>query len=214
MDNLSAPALGPAARRRRRHLRRWLAAGCLAAAGGVAVTTVAPAAPQTRSVLLAVRDLPVGAVLTGADVETAQVPVALAPTTVLEVADGAVLAAPVARGEVLTSTRTTGGALLTGQPPGTVAAGVDVGDPALVGTLTAGTRVDVLARVQDPVTGSSTDAERIATDVPVLQVPGTGDEALFGGEQAASVSVLVAVDAEEATRVAAAAGRTVLVVRS
>jgi pilus assembly protein CpaB len=208
------PRLGPLARRRRRRLRRWLAAGCVAAAGGVAVATLAPPAPPTSVVLLAARDLPVGAVLTAADVVTADVPAELAPSGALDAVDGAVLASPITRGEVVTRTRTTGSALLTGQPAGTVAAGVAVGDPALVGTLVAGTRVDVLALVQDPVTGASTAAERIATDVVVLQVPTAADGGLFGGTEAGASSVLVAVDAQEATRVAAAAGRTVVVVRS
>ncbi|WP_432511377.1 SAF domain-containing protein [Kineococcus sp. SYSU DK001] len=215
MPVLSSPVpLGPGDRRRRRLIRRWLCAGLVAAAGGVTVATLAPPAPQLRAVPVAARDLPTGAVLTSTDVTTAQLQDRTVPDGVLTQVQGAVLASPVRRGEVLTDARTTTGPLLAGQPPGTVAAGVDVGDPALLQTLAPGVRVDVLARTQDPVTGAATGAERIAADVVVLRLPAVTDPVLPGGDARSTTSVLVAVDAATAARLAAAAGRTVLTVRS
>ncbi|MEZ0166623.1 SAF domain-containing protein [Kineococcus sp. LSe6-4] len=212
------PPRGPGARRRRRLTRRWLSAGLVAAAGGVAVATLAPPSPVREPVLVAVRDLPTGAVLTAADVRTDRREDATVPDGALTAAavQGAVLATPVRRGEVLTDARTTTGPLLAGQPAGTVAAGVGVDDPALLQSLAPGARVDVLARTQDPVSGAATGAERIAAGVVVLRVPGPPASAgLLGAAPAPGpVSVLVAVDPPTAARLAAAAGRTVVTVRS
>lgn len=212
------PPRGPGARRRRRLARRWLSAGLVAAAGGVAVATLTPPSPARAPVLVAVRDLPTGAVLTAADVATAQREEATVPDGALgaEAVHGAVLAAPVRRGEVLTDARTTTGPLLAGQPAGTVATAVEVGDPALLQSLAPGARVDVLARTQDPVSGAATGAERVAADVVVLRVPSAdGSGGLFGSSPSPGpVSVLLAVDPATAARLAAAAGRTVVTVRS
>nr|WP_281372913.1 SAF domain-containing protein [Kineococcus aurantiacus] len=166
--------------------------------------------------MVAVRDLPTGAVLTASDVQRAERDAGTLPAGLLGPGEavGAVLASPVRRGEVLTDARTTAGPLLTGQPAGTVATTVDVGDPALLPSLAPGTRVDVLARTQDPVTGAATGADRVAADVVVLRVPTPTGGGLLGGPGAAATSVLVAVDAATAARLAAASGQTVLTVRS
>ncbi len=181
------------------------------------MATLAPADPPTASVLVAARDLPTGAVLTTTDVREAARPADTLPDGVLDTVTGTVLAGPVRRGEVLTDARTTSGPLLAGQPPGTVATSVEVGDPALLDSLAPGVRVDVLARLEDPVTGAPTGAERIAVDVVVVRVPTstTGSPGLLGSPGPSSASsVLVAVDSPTAARLAAAAGRTVLTVRS
>lgn len=218
MATLPSPPrpLGPSARRRRRTLRRWSSAGLVAAAGGVAVATLAPPSPVTVPVLLSARDLPVGAVVTASDVTTADRAADSLPDGVVEIdaVAGSVLASPVRRGEVLTDTRFAGGPLLVGQPPGTVATSVEVGDPALLDGLGAGVRVDVLARTEDPVTGTPTGADRVATDVVVLRVPSATEAGFLGGGSTAATSVLVAVDSATASRLAAAAGRTVLTLRS
>ncbi len=208
---------GPRDRRRRRLARRWLSAGLSAGAAGVAVWALSPPAPQTRAVLVATRDLPAGAALADTDVHRVQRPVATVPDGALEpAAAGAVLAGAVRRGEVLTDTRTTGAGLLAGQPPGTLATTVAVGDRAVLDGLRPGARVDVLARTDDPVTGLATGAERVATDVVVLAVPAaTASGGLLGPAPAgATGSVLVAVDAPTAADLAAAAGRTVLALRA
>lgn len=209
-------APGPRARRHRRLARRWLAAGLVAAAGGVAVSTLAPAAPATSPALVAVRDLPVGAALGPGDVREVRRPEEALPAGLLTAAgaSGTVLAGPVRRGEVLTDVRTAATSVLTGQPAGTLAVTVDVGDPAVLAGLGPGVHVDVLARTEDPLTGLATGAERIATDVVVLRVPAqTAAGLLGGGPGTAATSVLVAVGPATATRVTAAAGRTVVAVR-
>lgn len=210
-------ALGPRSRRRRRLTRRWLAAGLVAAAGGVTVSTLAPPSPSTVAALVAVRDLPVGAVLGPGDVRSVQRPGDTLPAGLLtpDAAPGAVLANAVRAGEVLTDSRTADASVLAGQPAGTLAVTVDVGDPALLAGLGPGVHVDVLARTEDPVTGASTGAERIAADVVVLRVPtSAASGGLLGGTSGATAtSVLVAVEAAIATRLTAAAGRTVVAVR-
>lgn len=209
--------LGPAGRRRRRLLRRWLAAGLTAAAGGVAVATLAPPAARTVPLLVAARDLPAGAPVRPADVRAVRWPAAQLPDGVLrDVPAGAVLGSPLRRGEPLTDARTAGPGVLAGQPPGTLAALVDVGSAAGLTGLAPGARVDVLARTDDPVTGAATGAARLAADVVVLALPAVESAAglLGGAGTAAPTSVLVAVDADAAAELAAAAGRTVVVLRA
>jgi len=209
--------LGPAGRRRRRLLRRWLAAGLTAAAGGLAVATLAPPPARTAALLVAARDLPAGAPVLPGDVRAVRWPPGQLPDGVLrDVPAGAVLGSPLRRGEPLTDARTAGPGVLSGQPPGTVAALVDVGSPAGLTGLTQGARVDVLARTDDPVTGAATGASRLAADVVVLALPAAaGAGGLLGGSgSAAPTSVLVAVDAATAAQLAAAAGRTVVVLRA
>ncbi|WP_432573718.1 SAF domain-containing protein [Kineococcus sp. SYSU DK005] len=208
---------GPRERRRRRLARRWLSAGLAAAAAGVAVSALSPPDPPVRAVLVAARDLPAGAVLSAGDLERAQRPRPHVPDGALApgAAEGAVLAGAVRRGEALTDARTTGAGLLSGQPPGTLATTVAVGDPAVLEGLRPGARVDVLARTEDPVTGLATGAERVATDVVVLAVPSAGGSGGLLGAQAPSAgSVLVAVDARTASDLTAAAGRTVVALRA
>ena len=210
------PALGPLARRRRRLTRRWLCAGLVAGAGAVAVSTLAPPAPVTRPVLVAVRDLPAGSPVGPADVREARWPQDAVPRGVLGPADleGAQLAGPLRRGEVLTDTRTAGAGLLAGQPPGTLAASVEAGDATALTGLGPGARVDVLARTDDPVTGEPVGAERIAVDAVVLAVPTTAQGGLLGPSAHGGTSVLLAVDVRTAAALTAAAGRTVVALRA
>lgn len=214
LDDL--PALGPAARRRRRLARRWLCAGLVAGAGAVAVSALAPPPPRTEPVLVAVRDLPAGSPLGSADVREVPWPRDAVPAGLLRPADldGARLAGPLRRGEVLTDTRTAGAGLLAGQPPGTLAASVEVGDPTASTGLGPGARVDVLARTDDPVTGQPTGAERIAVDVVVLAVPTAASAGLLGPSGPGGTSVLLAVDVRTAAALTAAAGRTVVALRA
>ncbi|WP_432482819.1 SAF domain-containing protein [Kineococcus esterisolvens] len=209
---------GPRERRHRRLARRRLSAGLAAAAAGVAVWTLAPPEPRTRAVLVAAHDLPAGAVLAAGDLQRTDRPLDTVPDGALGpgAGAGAVLAGAVRRGEVLTDARTTGPGLMAGQPPGTLATTVAVGDQAVLEGLRPGARVDVLARTDDPVTGLATGAERVATDVVVLAAPSaSASGGLLGAAPAtAAGGVLVAVDARTATALAGAAGRTVLVLRA
>lgn len=211
-------ARGPLARRRRRLARRWLSAGLVAAAGAVTVSTLSPPAPATAPVLVAVRDLPAGAALTPADVRRSAWAADTVPEGALQPAavPGAVLVTALRRGEALTDTRTTGAGLLAGQRAGTLAVTVDVGDPAALRGLAPGAHVDVLARTDDPVTGATTGAERIAADLVVLAVPATATGGGLLGSASASTTtgVLVAADASTAAALTAAGGRTVVALRA
>ncbi|NIZ90890.1 SAF domain-containing protein, partial [Kineococcus rubinsiae] len=182
----------------------------------VAVATLAPPAPRTAPLLVAARDLPAGAPVAAGDVRAVRWPAGRLPDGVLHsLPPGAVLGSPLRRGEPLTDARTAGPGVLTGQPPGTLAALVDVGSTAGLTGLAPGARVDVLARTDDPITGAASGAERLAADVVVLAVPlAAGPEGLLGGAAAPTTSVLVAVDTSTAAELAAAAGRTVVVLRA
>lgn len=181
------------------------------------MAALAPPAARTVPLLVAGRDLPAGAPVGPGDLRAVRWPAALRPDGALrDVPAGAVLGSPLRRGEPLTDARTAGPGVLAGQPAGTVAALVDVGAAAGLTGLAPGAHVDVLARTDDPVTGAATGAARLAADVVVLALPAAeGATGLLGGAgTAAPTSVLVAVDADTAAELAAAAGRTVVVLRA
>ena len=150
--------------RRVRNLRRALAALLLVAAGVIAVTGRTGPAPGTAVVAVG-RDLPAGAVLGPADVQT--VHVAAPPGGAVRTAGAAVgrlLSGPVSRGEVLTDVR-----LLSDQGPDPgpdrVAVPVRPADPATVDLLRPGAHVAVLAVAEN---GGVTV---LAPDAVVLQIP-------------------------------------------
>ncbi|WP_141841912.1 SAF domain-containing protein [Humibacillus xanthopallidus] len=180
---------------RRARWRRWAAALLAAAASAVAVSAVAPRATQTggREVVVAVRDLAAGAVVTRDDVEVVARPEGTVPETGLTAyADviGRTTATVVSSRDVLTAERLVGAALLAGQPPGSVAMSVPVLD---VGDATRpGARVDLY---------TTAAGEAAATDVVVLAVRRpTESAALLGG--GTSPQLTVALDAAEASAVA------------
>ena len=159
------------------------------------LSAVAPRATQAggREVVVAVRDLPAGAVVTRADVEVVGRPVGTVPETGLTAyADvvGRTTATALSTRDIVTSERLVGAALLARQPAGSVAMSVPVLD---VGEATRpGTRVDLYA------TGSGDAA---ATDVVVLAVrrPAESASVLGGGS---SPQLTVALDGAAAATVA------------
>jgi hypothetical protein len=199
-----APTSGPALRRslnarqrlaRRARWRRWAAALIAAAAAVVMLSALAPHAAQSegREVLVAVRDLPAGAVVTRDDVEMLGRPASTVPETGLTAyADvvGRTTATALSTRDIVTSERLVGAALLAGQPAGSVAMSVPVLD---VGDATRpGTRVDLYA------TGSG---KATASDVVVLAVRRPAESAsVLGGGSAPQLTV--ALDADAAATVA------------
>lgn len=192
-----APRLGPrdllrAASRHRVLLASGLAAGAVASG----LSAVVPPAAATVPVLVAARDLPAGAVLSGDDVVTAAVPRALVPEGALTEpgrAAGRPVAGPVRRGEPLTDVRLLGAALL---PPGAqVAVPVRLAEPATGALVQAGDTVDVLSAAPD----GGPAAQVVATELAVLAVPDLADAA---GEGAL---VVLAASRSTAARLAAAA---------
>ena len=179
--------------------RRPLAA--LAAAGAVlaAVQATSPPPPPTVAVLTAGRDLPGGSVLRPQDLELTRLPHDAAPDGALRDAaavSGRTLAAPLARGEVVTEPRTVGVGLLAGYP-GRTAVPVRVSDAAVVDLLRVGDRVTLVGADPEGRTPPATLAE----DVPVIAIPREAGEA-FGSATPGRL-VLVAVSSACATEVAA-----------
>ncbi len=195
-------------RRGRPGPRRWLAAGCVAAAVAAALQVVAPddGAGLVR-VVVAARDVPAGAALQTADLRAelrrpAELPSTAArdPRSVV----GHVVAAGIGTGELVTSGRLVGAGLLTGRPPGDVAAPVRLADPQVAALLRAGARVDVLVSGEE-----ATAARTVARGATVLAVPAAADGTaggLLGGPDGGSGGlVLLAVDASTAADLAEAA---------
>ena len=198
MTGLSPRALLTAASRHRGLLAGGLAAAAVATGLGV----LSPAPPETRTVLSLARDLPGGALLTGADLRPVQVPTSLAPTgalTRLPAATGQLLSGPMRRGEILTDVRTVGSALLEGQPAGLRAVLLRVTDPATAAVVRAGDHVDVLGAATTERAAAAVSANLVAEDLTVLAVPRLSRDS---GEGALLV---VAAYPETARRLAGAA---------
>ena len=194
--------IGSGAQRRRllRLLSRYralVAGGLAAGAVATALPTLTPAGSDGVAVVAARRDLAAGTTLTADDLMTVELPRAVLPAGVVEVAalPGRVLAGPVRRGEPLTDVRLLGDALLTQLGPSTVATPVRLADRGSAALLRAGYRIDVLAA--DPQGGSS--ASGAASDGTVLAVPSLEDDP---GEGAL---VVLAAPSWMAARLAAAA---------
>ena len=145
--------------------RRLLAAGLAAGAVAAGLHAAAPPPVAGISVLVASSDLPGGSGLDPADLRTTQFPQALAPASAIAVGTdltGAVLAAPLAAGEVLTTARLVGPSMLEGYGSAVVGVPVRLADAAVARLLHAGDLVDVLAAdtsgvgldFSDPAAGS------------------------------------------------------------
>jgi Flp pilus assembly protein CpaB len=197
------PGLPPARRRLRavrhqlRRRRRLIAAALAAVAVLGALRTLAPPPPATVEVLVAARDLPSGALLAADDLMERAYPAELAPTGAATAAAGRVLAAPVARGEVVTDVRLVGPGLARAQAGQTIVP-VRLPDAGMAALLRAGDEVDLLAT--DPGTG---DATLVAQDVTVLATPTGVPEGPAGGSGGALV--VVGARADEAMRLTGAA---------
>ncbi|WP_322937756.1 Flp pilus assembly protein CpaB [Nocardioides bizhenqiangii] len=154
--------------------RRLLAVLCTVGAVAAGLRATAPPAAPTEQVLVAVRDLPAGAVLDGDDLHTVEVEPDRTPDGVLtdaEDAAGAILAAPLRAGEPVTDVRLVGPDLVD-SAPGTIALPVRVSDAAQVGLLEVGDEIDLLAT--DPESRTTTT---VASGVLVLAVPAPDQEA-------------------------------------
>jgi Flp pilus assembly protein CpaB len=194
---------GPGRARRRlrvvrRHLllrRRYLAALLAGVAVLAGLRATAPPPPPTVPVTVAARDLPAGTVLAAADLATRDLPTGTFPAGLAVDPAGRVLAAPVSRGEPLTSVRLVGPALAAADP-GRVVLPVRLSDAGVAALLRPGDEVDLLAT--DPGTGAT---ELLAAGVRVMAVPPASDPAT--GTQAGAL-VVVGVAPSDATEVTSA----------
>lgn len=191
---------------------RRIAAAVLAA--GALVLAVAPqptrstaaSEPARTAVLVAARDLPAGTAIGADDLQAAQRTTAHLPDGALDPATdvvGRVITGPVRRGEVITDRRLLGPGLSAGLGPGIVASPVRLVDLEVAALLRPGDRVDILA-----ATEGASSAAVVAPGALVLAVPlGRSD----GSQPAEPLGLVVlAVDRDTASRLAAAAAASVL----
>lgn len=201
--------LRPLRRLRRRVLlhRRPLAA--LTAAGAVlaALQATSPPPPATVAVWTASRDLTSGTVLEHSDLAVARFAPETVPTDAVVDESrvvGRTLAAPMTRGEVVTSVRTLDMGLLRGYP-GMTAVPLRITDAAVVGLLRVGDRVSFV--VADP--DGRAQPRVLLDDVPVLAIPRASEGELAGGTPGRLV--VAAVPTESASEVAASAATSILI---
>jgi len=164
--------LARALRRTRRAVlarRRPLAALCAGLAVAVGLRANAAPPPPRTTLLVAAHDLPGAGALRPDDLTTRSFAPDSVPAGALESpaqALGRTTVGPVRAGEPLTDARLVGRSMLAGYP-GTVAAPVRIGDPAAVGLVRVGDRVDLLAA--DPQ--GTGEATLLAHDAPVVAIP-------------------------------------------
>lgn len=182
--------------RRPLHTARQVLAALLAATALVLALRPAPAparAPATVPVVVATVDLAPGAVLTAGDVAVAAYPSDLRPAGAVSdpaAVVGRPLTGGVRSGEPLTDAGLAGAGPAEQLTAGQVAAPVRPADLAVSALVQPGDRVDVLATPP-----GAARAEVVAAGAPVLAAPGPQDDGLL----------LLAVDGDTATRLAAAA---------
>jgi pilus assembly protein CpaB len=130
-----------------RRYRRLLIAGLIPIAVVVEFGRLAPRPPPTHPVVTAARDLPLGEVLTAADLRVLAVPPAEVPSgAVIDVRSvvGQQLSGPLRRGEPLTDVRLDDGPLRR-PAAGLVSAPIRLADSQAAQLLRPGERIDVLA---------------------------------------------------------------------
>jgi Flp pilus assembly protein CpaB len=149
----------------------------------ITIRSAAPPPLASTSVLTAARDLPAGRALTSGDLRTGSWPAGRVPSGRLTMAVGRTLASPIRAGELLTDARVIGPGLLIGQPRGTVAMPVRLGDPAAGALVRAGDRVDVLM-------SSSTSAANWSAEPDLADGTGTGSRS--GAEPVVSGALVLA----------------------
>ncbi|MFF7939923.1 SAF domain-containing protein [Nocardia gamkensis] len=191
-------------------LARRLLAAALAA---LAVLLFLRGDPDTErtTVLVAGRDLAPGRLLEAGDLRPAPREAGTLPAGAVADAAalvGATLTGAMRQGEVFTDLRVVGprlAAAATGAREARIVP-IRLADTAVADILRAGDRVDVIG-AEDANGPGTRPARTLATDSAVVLVAGAGD-----GRGAAERVVLVAMDAEHATAVAAASLRTALTV--
>ncbi|GAA1146109.1 SAF domain-containing protein [Nesterenkonia lutea] len=174
-------------------------------AAAAALMTAGEGELETASALRVSTDVAAGERLVPGMVEEIAVDVAAVPrgySAELEQVVGQQVAVPLPAGALIHPNQLVGPGLLAGQDPGTVAVPVRPADPAMVGLLTPGQRVDVLVSSDSPERGSH--SEPVAREVPVLWTPQDESENwLPSGGEAGSV-VILAVDLAAAESIAQA----------
>lgn len=186
--------------------RRLLSAGLLAAAVAFALQAASPDPPPGRRVVVVRHDLPGGRVVAPGDVAVRELPAGAVPTGALHApgeVDGRTLAAPARAGEVLTDVRLVGRSLLASYADPLVAAPVRIADAASARLLRPGDVVDVLAAGADDAIGDQ--ARLVASAVEVITVPSVPRDALGVNDPTGGALLVVATTDQTAARLAQAA---------
>ncbi len=180
---------------------RRIAAGVLVLLAGASALRANPDGDQA-AVLVAAHDLAPGVALTAADLRVEHQPAATLPDGAqsdLAVAEGATVAGPVRRGEVLTDVRLLGSRLAkTTAGPDARIVPVQLADNAVLDVIRGGDVVDILAA---PDSEPSAQPRVVATDAVVVLVS-QRPKATTGANDRV---VLIALPAPAANNVAGAA---------
>jgi pilus assembly protein CpaB len=153
------------------------------------------------------RDLPSGTTLGEDDLNLRRLSPAAVPGRAVDDLDevvGRTLAAPMARGEVVTRLRIVSRGLLRGYP-GTTAVPLRITDAAVVDLLRVGDRISLV--VADP--DGRTTPRLLLENVPVVAIPRAPEGALTSGTPGRLV--VAAVPTESASEVAASAATSILI---
>jgi Flp pilus assembly protein CpaB len=165
----------------------------------------------TIAVVVAASDLPAGHELGTDDVELVEIPSPAPPAAVVDPSDvvGAVTVTPFRAGETVSMTRlaTRGGPLVVEVPPGML--GVTLGVEALPDGLQPGDRIDVLATY----TSARPYTTTVATDVPVLDMPGVGGGLAAAGTSGSRILVIASPEIARQLVQANATGTLAVAVR-
>ncbi|MER7556778.1 SAF domain-containing protein [Nocardioides sp. NPDC126508] len=145
--------------------RRLLAFLLTAAAVAIGISATRPDPPDTTTMAVASRDLPVGTVLTAADLTDVETDPGSIPADLADAPLGERLAAPLRRGEPVTDVRLVGPELTAGRPD-LVAVPVRLPDAEMAGLLHVGDTVDLYAT--DPATA---ETAQVTTDTLILSLP-------------------------------------------
>lgn len=160
--------------------RRLLAFLLTATAVAIGLSATRPDPPDTSTMAVAARDLPVGTVLTAADLTDVETDPAGVPADLAEAPLGERLAAPLRRGEPVTDVRLVGPSMTDGHPD-LVAVPVRLPDAAMAELLHVGDTVDLYAT--DPATA---ETAQVTTDTLILSLPQaarrSGDDSLTQGK--------------------------------
>lgn len=162
-------------------------------------------ATETVTVVRVTQDVVAGDVLHAGVLEQVEVDAAAVPPeheARWQQTLGQTAAVALPAGAVVHATQLVGPGLLSGQPPGTVAVPVRPADTAIIGLLSPGQRVDVLASAEAPEAAGG--SHRIAEAVPVIWIPQDETENWLGATSDSKNVVILAVDTATASELAEA----------
>ena len=184
-------------------------AGLVLVAVFAGLRAVAPEGGTSVEVAAPAHDLPVGHVITAADLTTVRLsgPAVADPQLATDV-QGRVLAVPWPAGVPLHRSALAGSELTRGLPEGTVAVGVPLGRGSPTAFLAAGDKVDVVVTADDEA--GTARPGTVVSGATVLWVSGQGGEGGWlgsGSGQEDTVSIVVAVPRASAAEVSSAPQR-------